>query len=392
MTVLAVRGGRVFGGTSWSDPGDIVVRGGCIDETTDPDSADTVIDASGCWIVPSLTDAHCHLLPGHLSRLPAFGVGFAVDMFSTPVVRSALDRDAKASGASYVTAGVGATVRGGHPYQLVASGLYDDFPSVDEVGGPSAFVDRVAGSGASFVKIFLEDGRLAGVDLPTLDRYTVEALVEEAHARGLPVIAHVSSVDRAIEGLLCGIDGLAHAPVPRSAADIDAFVSCATSCSAFVVSTLVATASALGLPQTGTVLDSPLGKNVSLSWRRHLRTGASSTPDHEAYDRVLQLAAAADAASIPLFPGTDAAFPGVMPGASLHVELEILASCGISTGELLRSATVGIRERLGIGGDPFAPGRRADFLVLAEDPSASISATASITWVILGERIYRADA
>jgi imidazolonepropionase-like amidohydrolase len=389
MTVITIRGGSLFDGKSGFSSGDLVVRDGYIDDAADTDTADAVIDASGCWVVPSLTDAHCHLLQGHLRRLPAFGVGFTVDMFSTPAVRAALDSEALDSGVGYITAGIGAAVRGGHPFQLVGSGLYDDFHSVREAGGPSAFVEAVARSGASFLKVFLEDGRLAGVDLPVLASHTLAALVEEAHDRGLPVVAHATTVERAVEAMAAGVDGLAHAPVPQSARDVEAFVSCARSCSTFVVTTLVATASALGLSQAGTVAESTLWGRVPMAWRQHLRGAANTVTDHDAFDRLLQLVAESHAAAIPLYPGTDAAFPGVMPGLSLHIELELLADCGISSAELLRSATSGIRSRLGIREVSIAPGGIAELLVLSRDPSATISATSAIEWTILGDKVYR---
>lgn len=389
MATIAVRCGTVFDGSTWVEERDLVVLDGVISDATHTAEVNRTIDARDRWVVPALTDAHCHLLPSQLLRLPAFGVGYAVDMFSTPGMRSTLDRDALSAGIGYTTAGIGAAVRGGHPYQLVDSGLYQDFSSVEEAGGPAAFVEQASASGVGFLKVFVEDGRFAGVDLPALDLATVRALVEEAHRRRLLVIAHATTADLAIEAIVAGVDGLAHAPIPTSNADIDEFVACASAAGTFVVSTLVATASALGIPQTGSMPDSPIWRRVPEAWRTHLQKAGSSRIDRVAFDRALSLVAAAHAASIPIYPGTDAAFPGVMPGLSLHIELELLARCGIPASTLLDSATTGMRNRLGNLHGGVRPSLRAEILVLSQDPRKLISATTMIEWAIFGEQAYR---
>ncbi|HVM95186.1 MAG TPA: amidohydrolase family protein, partial [Candidatus Acidoferrales bacterium] len=66
---LLIRGGTVI------DPAndlharrDVVVRDGKVVEVREPGGidADTVLDASGCWVVPGLIDMHVHLRePGY---------------------------------------------------------------------------------------------------------------------------------------------------------------------------------------------------------------------------------------------------------------------------------------------------------------------------------------
>jgi len=366
---------------------DVVVRNGVV--VADVPSTGRVdgIDADGCWVVPALTDAHCHLQPGHLRRLPIYGVGLALDMFSTPDMRPGMDQEAAAGGAGYLTTGVGAAVRGGHPYQLVSAGLYRDFPDVGEQGGPRAFVDRQRAAGWTMIKLFMDDGRLAGHVLPTLGPATASALVREAHEHGLLAIAHAPTVDLAMRALEAGVDGFAHAPVPDGRVDAEEFVSAAVQRQVFLVSTLVACASALGVPQAGSLAASPLGGRIPQQWRRHLERSGRGIPDKPALARLLDLVALAHERGVPVYPGTDAAFPGVMPGASLHVELELLRDCGMSPIEVFEAATSGMRRRLGVPTGGVEVNRRAEFLLLERDPRESIDATQSIKAVVLGEHL-----
>ena len=63
-----------------------------------------------------------------------------------------------------------------------------------------------------------------------------------------------------------------------------------------------------------------------------------------------------------LLVGSDAPNPFVVPGASLHRELELLVTAGMSPMEVLVAATRGNAEALGLGHDlgTLAPGKLAD--------------------------------
>ncbi len=89
-------------------------------------------------------------------------------------------------------------------------------------------------------------------------------------------------------------------------------------------------------------------------------------------DLVLQLSRA----GVTLIPGSSAPNPWRMPGVALIDELEQFAAAGIEPGEVLRLATASAARALGqeaICGT-LAPGLRADMVVLASDPTASVAA------------------
>jgi hypothetical protein len=82
--------------------------------------------------------------------------------------------------------------------------------------------------------------------------------------------------------------------------------------------------------------------------------------------------------------GTDTPEPFVLPGASLHRELQLYVAGGLSPAAALQAATVnaaallGISERTGT----IAAGKDADFLLLDGDPLRDIRATERIRLIV----------
>lgn len=85
-----------------------------------------------------------------------------------------------------------------------------------------------------------------------------------------------------------------------------------------------------------------------------------------------------------LTAGTDQPTPWIVPGASLHSELELLASAGIAPRHVLRIATrnaaIALRREGQLG--TIAPGASADLLLLTKNPLVDIRNTRSIELVI----------
>lgn len=89
-------------------------------------------------------------------------------------------------------------------------------------------------------------------------------------------------------------------------------------------------------------------------------------------------------AGVPLFIGTDGGSPGVIPGASIHRELALLVSLGVTPAEALRAATSAPADFMDPGHSfgRIAPGQRADLLLVRGDPLTRIEATAEIDMVL----------
>jgi hypothetical protein len=106
------------------------------------------------------------------------------------------------------------------------------------------------------------------------------------------------------------------------------------------------------------------------------------------YRRQLALVGDMHRAGVPLLAGTDASNePWVIPGASLHDELVLFVEAGLTPLDALRTATTAPARYRGETGPLLAPGRRADLVLLAGDPTADIGALRRIVAVVLRGRL-----
>jgi hypothetical protein len=85
------------------------------------------------------------------------------------------------------------------------------------------------------------------------------------------------------------------------------------------------------------------------------------------------------AAKVPLLAGSDAPNPGTLHGASVHREMELLVTAGLTPVEALAAATSvpAARFKLADRG-VIAQGKRADLLLVHGDPTTDIRATRKI--------------
>jgi cytosine/adenosine deaminase-related metal-dependent hydrolase len=117
----------------------------------------------------------------------------------------------------------------------------------------------------------------------------------------------------------------------------------------------------------------------------------------QAHDKQLQtqfaLVRALIADGAPLLAGTDTPNPYVVPGASLHQELALLVSAGLTPYAALRTATIDAAEFLGDPHDGrIAAGAHADLVLLDADPLADIHALDKIAGVMVRGRWLSANA
>lgn len=97
-------------------------------------------------------------------------------------------------------------------------------------------------------------------------------------------------------------------------------------------------------------------------------------------------------ADVTILAGTDTGGWLVVPGFALHDELETLQRRGLSPAQALRTATSAPAQRIRTNAGIVQIGRRADLLLLNENPLDDIANTRSIEAVILdGEVIDRAQ-
>ncbi|HUS18643.1 MAG TPA: amidohydrolase family protein [Terriglobales bacterium] len=108
----------------------------------------------------------------------------------------------------------------------------------------------------------------------------------------------------------------------------------------------------------------------------------------------LKLISLMNKAGVPLMAGSDSLDPFVFPGDSLHSELELLVSAGLTPGQALRTATLNAARFMGrertLG--EVKGGKAADLVLLDADPLKDIRNTRKISAVFSKGRHYsRAD-
>jgi len=112
------------------------------------------------------------------------------------------------------------------------------------------------------------------------------------------------------------------------------------------------------------------------------------------FQRNLEIVKAMHTANVPLLAGTDTPNPYTYPGFSLHDELELLVSAGLSPMEALQTATIRAAEFLGVESrfGSVEVGKTANLVLLDANPLEDIHNTQKIRAVILrGKFLDRAQ-
>jgi hypothetical protein len=120
----------------------------------------------------------------------------------------------------------------------------------------------------------------------------------------------------------------------------------------------------------------------TLAWWQSLRQPVDAQPRRHGpspwFELQAELVLALARAGVPLLVGTDTPNPMLVPGFSIHDELEALVAAGLTRAEVLRAATVRAALLLACGGQGrIVPGQSADLLLLDGDPLASLEPLAS---------------
>ena len=379
-----------------------------------PDGA-FLIEGHGRTLMPGLVDAHTHLgspasAPGALV-LPdpeanlrgwlAAGVTTIFDMGGRIGANRKLAtriEHGTIAGPRIYSAPLPITAVGGHPIPLakallpkLAGGLVESL--VVQVAGPegaSAAIDQVLEERPDFVKLILDE---LPAGTPELSPKTVQALVEEAHARGSKVVIHVGSVEDLRVAIQAGVDLIAHAPHQGTLTDADLVALQASGIP--VVATLAGFEGAVSI---GAGTWHPSAADLALGWGKpsadlegekgrefstHPVLGPfTASIDPAMADNVRRMAAA----GVTVLVGSDGPLPGVWAGSGTHAEIHALAAAGLPLPALLAAACRGPRDLL----DPdaewgrMAPGAVADLLLVEGDPTTDIDALEHIAGIWQG--------
>jgi hypothetical protein len=98
------------------------------------------------------------------------------------------------------------------------------------------------------------------------------------------------------------------------------------------------------------------------------RFGGNAAPFERWYGVLERLVVSLDQAGVPLMTGTDTPIPCVIPGFSLHDELQDLVAAGLTPYRALRAATVAPARFLAADAGTIEVGRAADLLLVDGNP------------------------
>ena len=345
----------------------------------------------GRTVIPGLINGH-----GHVGVIP--GVASAAE-YTREALEEQLRRYARYGITTVVSLGgdgpAGVALRddqvagrgGAGMARLFVAGPVLDPQTVEEV---PALLDSLAAMGVDWAKIRVDD---ALGQRPPMSPEIYGAVIREAHARGIPLAAHMVRLEDA-KGLLdAGADLLAHSV--RDAPVDAALVEQLRSTGVCLSPTITREISTFVFAERPEFFDDPFFREHSdLEMARTLETpeqqaqfrnsagGAhwrAQLPLAEENMRVLA------EAGIPLAFGTDSGPFGRFQGFFEHVEMERMTRAGLTPEQVLLSATRDAAHCLRLSElGTLEAGKRADFVVLRADPLTDIRNAREIESVWVG--------
>ena len=420
-TLIDGNGGAPIANSVVVITGNTIAAVGPASKVTIPDGAN-VIRAHGKTLLPGLIDAHIHLgasgggaadpaefthetVAANLKTFLAFGVTSIMDMGANPHLR-----EQKAALASGEVLGprlfgvkYGITAPGSHPRGLLKRFRLESTqgpftPVVDTVEEARAIIRTVADDRTDGVKIYHTRSEFPGnmcldADKEKLKLEVLKVLVDEAHARGLRVFAHIAFPSEAREVVEAGVDVLAH-PITHAESGAEEVLRLMAERNVSMHSTIVRVESYYGLKVdpfglerlrgkvSNVILDS-ITKPGSVARLRHEMPGVT-----EDARRIKEITMAnvrrALKAGIRIVLGTDSGAPGAVHGASVPRELELLNEAGLTPMQALSAATKNAAYVIGQGDvlGTVEAGKLADLVVVGDNPLTDIPKMRNVELVV----------
>jgi imidazolonepropionase-like amidohydrolase len=379
MTRTVLSGGQVFDGTgSPAAVADVVISDGLIADVGVGLDGDEQVDVSGLTLVPGFFDCHVHVMVSGIDLVRRLQRPFSYSFFQAArnlaatldcgitMVRDAggadlgvqrAVEDGLIDGPRLQIAITALSQTGGHGDGWLPSGI-STFLMSPHPGRPAGLVDgpeemrkrvrEIIRAGANVIKVHTSGGVLSPRDSPKHAQFRPDelaALMAEATAAGLPVMAHAQATDGIKNALRAGVRSIEHGIYLDDEA-IDMMLKAGT----WLVPTLVAPHAVLSAAEAG----SQLPEGVLAKAREVMAAHA------DAFARAV-------AAGVKIAMGTDS---GVGPHGSNLDELPLMAAGGMTAAQVLAATTKSAAELLQVADETgtIMPGKRADIVVLARDP------------------------
>jgi len=379
MTRIVLRGGRVFDGTG-TDPaaGDVAIEDGRIVDVGTRLDGDEAVDVGGRTLLPGLFDCHTHVCTSYIDPLRRALQPFSYQFFEAQrnllaTLRIGITTIREAGGADL---GVKQAVEdglipgprmqisiimlsqtGGHGDDWLPSGNHSAL-FVSHPGRPSGLVDgpdevrrkvrELHRMGADVIKVATSGGVLSPRDDPRHAHFRpaeLEALVEEATALGMFVMAHAQAADGIKNAIRAGIRSIDHGIFLD-----DEAIELMKARGTWFVPTLVAPQGVLDAADAGVQLPPAV-----------VEKARSVVEVHRAAFRH------AVEAGVRIAMGTDS---GVTPHGQNLRELQLMVEGGMTPASALEATTRSAAQLMGLDDDlgTIEPGKLADLVVVEGDP------------------------
>lgn len=429
--ILALTGARIIDGNGGAPLEDaaIVIRGSEISAigpaSVVPANA-RVLDLAGKTILPGLIDAHIHIggsgggsadpreftptaVENSLLSYLKFGVTTIYDMAAHPglnTMKTALEAG-ELMGPRLYGNGFGITAPGSHPVRLITElGLLDYlgpfYFQVDNVADAREAIRKISAQRVDGIKLFhsrVEAGTTRfDADMEKLKPDILHTLIEEAHTRDLKVYAHTSFPSEVREFVEAGGDVVVHSIHMAETGTGEVFELMVKRDVAYIPTLAVFEGGYTTKP--GSFFSAEQHDKV---WEVLLESitapGSVVLASREVQgllkdrERSLEIAMAnlgrALQTGVRIAMGSDAGNAGMLHGATVLREIQLMHEAGMTPMQVLVAATRDGAEVIGRGAElgTLEVGKLADIIVVNGDPLVNLSVLGKVELVVKNGKI-----
>ena len=388
---IAIVGATIVDGSGAAPKqGTVVLRGDrilSVGPTVPVPANATVIDARGHTLLPGLFDLHTHLAysavaglsgdwPKVLKAYLHCGVTSVVDFGTYPetfepmrrLLREGIVPGPRIHLAARITTPLGHGAEGGR----------GDFFSL-EVQTPRearSAVKRWLAYDPDAIKVFTDGWRYGTEpDMTSMEEETLRAIVEEAHAKGVEVLTHTVTLEKAKIAARTGVDVIAHG-IGNAPADEELLRIMREKGTTYAPTLAVYESKPLGIrsPLLRALLE-PAAIQIRERQAATARPALPDRPREARWRNLMRNTAILRAAGVSFGTGTDAGVTGAFHGYSTLREIELLVAGGLTPLEALTAATGNSAKALHVDADrgTIAEGKLADLLLVEGAPHENIA-------------------